>query len=1024
MVATSRLKWLLLAGLPYPFLLKTRGEEPPRVLYARDVEPIMRAHCVSCHGAKNPGGGLRLDTPEGVARAAAKGDLVHRMRGQGGKPAMPLGFPALPAGKIETIRAWIDQGARTEAPKALFARDVQPILKAQCVSCHAGAKAAGGLDLSEPKAMMRAVVKGNPDASLLVQRIEGHGGPRMPQGFGPLPAAKVRAIRDWIAEGAFLDGGETRHWAYVAPILPAVPDLGSSWVRNPVDAFVLARLKKEGLRPSPEADRATLVRRLSLDLTGLPPSPKETDAFLADTRPGAYERLVDRLLASPHYGERMAQRWLDLARYADSDGFEKDLNRTAWLYRDWTIDAFNRNMPYDRFVVEQIGGDQLPNATVGQRVATGFSRNSMMNREGGVDQEEAYFKVVLDRVATTSSVFLGSTLACAQCHDHKYDPFTQRDFYRMAAFYSNDMVEVRGDVSVGEGKAEEPMLPVPTPGQTARLAALHRQLAALTPSSSTARVPAAWAVARPTFVLAQRAAVAIEPDGTVVATGENAPTETYKVSLDAPAVPVTGLRLETLAGRNPSNGNFVVTGIRVLADGKPVPLLGSSADFSQRMFDAANALSGNAEIGWAVDPKGREPHALVVSFAQPLSARTLGVEIAMRSKYVGHNLGRFHLSLTRSPEPHAEHGKSLAGIRRAALMAEIATTEREAPTALVLQERPGKAVPKAWLRTRGEFLSKAEELTAATPASLPPLPANVRPSRLALGQWLVSKENPLTARVEANRLWEGLFGTGLVETSEDFGTQGTPPTHPELLDWLAVRLRDNGWNVKALVRTLVTSATYRQSSVATAELLRRDPNDRLLARYPRVRLEAETIRDNALAVAGLLNPKVGGPSVMPDQPDGVWDTPYNGEHWQVATGPDRWRRGMYTLWKRSAPFPAFVAFDATSRETCSIRRIRTNTPLQALTLLNDSGMMAAARALSERMKREGGPNPVGYAFRLATGRRATADEANRLRDLRARLVARYAARPKEAAKLGGPAKAADTMMANVLLNLDETITKE
>ena len=994
------------------------------MLYAREVEPIVRAHCVSCHGAQNPGGGLRLDTPESVARAAREGNLVHRMRGQGGKPAMPLGFPALPAGKIETIQAWIDQGARTEAPKALFARDVQPILKAHCVSCHSGAKAAGGLDLSEPKAMMRAVAKGDPDGSLLVQRIEGHGGPRMPEGFGPLPAAKVRAIRDWIAEGAFLDGGDARHWAYVAPVLPAVPALNSSWVRNPVDAFVLARLRKEGLRPSSEADRETLVRRLTLDLTGLPPTPRETDAFLADKRPDAYERLVERLLASPHYGERMAQRWLDLARYADSDGFEKDLNRTAWKYRDWTIDAFNRNVPYDRFVVEQIGGDEIPGATLDQRIATGFSRNSMMNREGGVDQEEAYFKVVLDRVATTSSVFLGSTLACAQCHDHKYDPFTQRDFYRMAAFYSNDVVEVRGDVSVSEGKAEEPMLAAPSPEQAARLAVLRKRLTALPKASAAPKAPAVWTTAGPTKATAERAQMAVEPDGTVDATGENAPTELYKATLPAPTGPITGLRLETFAGRNPSNLNFVVTGVRVKADGKPVPLLGSSADFSQRTFDGASALSGDADNGWAVDPKGREPHALVVSFAAPVSAKGLEVEIAMGSKYVGHNLGRFRLALTPSPEPHAEHGKSLTEIRRSALMAEIAAVERDAPTALVLQERPGKAVPKAWLRTRGEFLSKAEELVAATPASLPPLPTGVRPSRLALGRWLVAKENPLTARVEANRLWEALFGTGLVETSEDFGTQGTPPTHPELLDWLAVRLRDGGWDVKALVRTIVTSATYRQSSVATAALLKRDPNDRLLARYPRVRLEAEAIRDNALAVAGLLNPKVGGPSVMPDQPEGVWDTPYNGEHWQIAMGPDRWRRGMYTLWKRSAPFPAFVAFDATSRETCTVRRIRTNTPLQALTLLNDSGMMAAARALAERMAREGGANPVGYAFRLATGRRATPVEADRLRDLRARLVERYAAKPKEAAKLGGPAKAADTMMANVLLNLDETITKE
>lgn len=1037
MIATTRVKWLALAvaGLPYPFMLVTKGQNETRVLYARDVQPILKAHCVSCHDGKTAAGGLRLDSPEGLLKAVRKGDAAHselirRIKGLDGKPAMPMGFPALPKEKVATLEAWIAQGAATTAPKALFARDVQPIFKAHCATCHGGQTPAGGLDLTDPKAALRVVVKGDPMGSTLMRRILGlDGKPRMPKGFVPLNDRQIAAIKDWIAEGAFLDGGETRHWAYVAPTLPAVPAIKSAWIRNPVDAFVLARLKREGLRPSPEADRSTLLRRLSLDLIGLPPTPKEVAAFLADRSPKAYEKVVDRLLASPHYGERMAQRWMDLARYADSDGYEKDLNRSAWKYRDWTIAAFNQNMSYDRFVVEQIGGDQLPNATLDQRIATGFSRNSMLNREGGVDPEEAYFNVILDRVGTTSSVFMGSTLACARCHDHKYDPFSQKDFYQMAAFFSNDVMTVRGDVSVSEGKAEEPVLAVPTPAQSARIRAIQAQIDALPKASAVPRAPATWTLAHPTSASAERAKVAVESDGTVVAAGENAAKESYRVALDPLTGPMTGLRLETLAGRNPDNLNFVVTGVRVLADGKPVALLGSSADFSQRMFDGANALTGDADNGWAVDPKGREPHALVVSFASPVTAKSLEVEVACRSKYSGHNLGRFRLSLTGSPEPHAEHGKALSEIRRAALMAEKASVERTAPTALVLQEKPGNAVPKAWLRTRGEFLSKAEEVTAATPHFLPPLPKGARPSRLALGRWLVSKDNPLTARVEANRLWEGLFGAGLVETSEDFGTQGTPPSHPELLDWLAVRLRDGvpgvrPWDVKALVRTIVTSATYRQSSVATPALLKRDPNDRLLARYPRVRLEAETIRDNALAVAGLLSRKIGGPSVMPDQPEGVWDTPYNGERWTRSEGEDRWRRGLYTVWKRSAPYPAFVAFDATSREVCTVRRVRTNTPLQALALLNDSGMIAAAQAMGQRMVREGGGDPIGYGFLLATGRRPSAAEAKRLAALRSRLLVRYRSKPQEAAKLGGPEKAALTLTANVLLNLDETITKE
>lgn len=1021
MLATTRVKWAALALAPYPFLLAQGGPDGPRVLYARDVQPILKAHCVACHAD--------FATPEGLLKLLKKGDpehsdLVRRMRGLDGKPAMPKGFPPLPEEKIATMARWIAQGAKTDPPKALFARDVQPILKAHCVTCHSGTAPAGGLDLSQPKAMLRAVAKGDPDGSLLLRRIRGLDGlPAMPKGFGPLAPKEVAAIHDWIAEGAYLDGGEATHWAYVAPRLPAVPTVKDrAWVRNPVDAFVMARLEKEGLRPSPEADRATLIRRVSLDLTGLPPTPAETDAFLADKTPGAYERVVDRLLASPHYGETRAQHWLDLARYADSDGFEKDLARTAWRYRDWTIDAFNRNLPYDRFVVDQIAGDEIPGATPEQVVATGFSRNSMQNREGGVDQAEAHFNVVLDRVATTATVFMGSTLACARCHDHKYDPFTQRDFYRMAAFYENDVVIPRGDASVSEEKWEEPELRVPTTEQARRLAELQGELEALPGGETVPATPATWTILRPGVAEADQATLKVQADGQVIALGTNPAQDVYRLVADAPSGSLTGLRLETYRGRSESQ-NFVLTGLRVWADGKPVDLDGATADFTQDQFDPASAVVGNPEEGWAVHPKGALPHHLIVPFAHPLEAKRLKVWLEFRSKYDRHSAERFRLSATTTAEPSREDGRSLAGVRRARLRAEVAAVERAIPSAMVLRERPGAAVPKEHVRTRGEFLSPAEEVTAGTPACLPSLAAG-RPNRLALGRWLVARENPLTARVEANRLWEEMFGTGLVETSEDFGTQGTPPTHPELLDWLAVRLRDGGWNVKALLRTIVTSATYRQSSVATAAGLRRDPYDHLLARYPRVRLDAETIRDNALAAAGLLSLKVGGPSVMPDQPDGVWDTPFSGERWMRADGEARWRRGMYTFWKRSAPYPAFLAFDATSRETCVVRRIRTNTPLQALALLNDTGMLAAAQALGDRMIREGGPDPLGYGFRLATGRRPEAGERARLAALKSRLVSRYRAKPAEAAKLGGPERAAQTLVANVLLNLDETITKE
>jgi mono/diheme cytochrome c family protein len=1032
MIATTRIKWLglALAGLPYPFLLLSAPQEAPqRVLYGRDVEPILKAHCVSCHGAKSPGGGLRLDTPAGAPKSVLKGDFTHsdlirRIKGLDGKPAMPLGFPTLPKAKLEVLQNWIAQGARTEAPKALFARDIQPILKASCVSCHAGASAAGGLDLSEPKALMRSITKGNPEKSELYRRIMGlDGKQRMPKGFHPLTDPQIQAVRDWISEGAFLDGGEIRHWAYAAPVKPALPVVRQkTWVRNPIDAFILSRLEKGGLKPSAEADRATLIRRVSLDIIGLPPTPKEVDAFLADKRPDAYERVVDRLLASPHYGERMAQRWLDLARYADSDGYEKDRNRVAWMYRDWTINAFNRNLPFDEFTIEQIAGDQLPNAQVDQLVATGFSRNSMMNREDGTDPEEQHFNVLVDRVSTASTVFLGSTLGCARCHDHKYDPFSQKDFYRMTAFFSNDEAVKTGNDTFASVFLEEPEIKVPNAVQKLEMASLKAEAAKL-PADAPLGAKPVWTLEKPTKVSGEVATLSVESDGTIVAGGKNPDRDRFYVTFVPSGSTVTGFRVDTITGRSDSR-NFLLTTAKVFADGQEVKLAGATADFTQDQYNAAAVVVNDVESGWAAHPKGAEPHNLVLSLAEPVTAKQIEVVFEFQSRFSGHQFGRFRVSTTASPQPHAEHGVTFPEVRRRVFAAEQMKLDRNMASAPILREKPGKGIPHEWVRIRGEFTAKGEDLVAGPPTYLPPLKPGERPSRLALARWMVDPKNPLTARVEANRLWEGIFGTGLVETSEDFGTQGTPPTHPELLDWLAVRLHETKWNVKAMIRLMVTSAAYRQSSVTTPALLRRDPYNRLLARGPRYRLEAETIRDNALAIAGLLSPKIGGPSVMPDQPDGVWDNPYNGQNWVVAKGEDRFRRGMYTFWKRSAPFPNFTAFDATSRETCIVRRIRTNTPLQALALLNDSGMIAAAEALGKRMTKEGGRDPIGYGFRLATGRRASAVERSRLVTLRAKLIARYQAKPTEAAKLGGPEKAASTLLANVLLNLDETITKE
>ncbi len=679
----------------------------------------------------------------------------------------------------------------------------------------------------------------------------------MPMGLPALSATDTDAIKAWIKAGASFDKGAPRkHWAYIAPVKPKVPELRSTWVHNPIDAFVLARLKDEHLRPSPEASRETLIRRVTLDLTGLPPTPQEVDAFVFDRRADAYDRLVDRLLASPHYGEKQAQGWLDLARYADTDGYEKDLRRTNWKYRDWVIDAFNRNLPYDQFTIDQIAGDMLPDATVDDRIATGFNRNTMFNREGGVNQQEAHFAVVEDRAETTATVWLGSTLGCARCHDHKYDPFLQRDYYKMVAFYNNTQVYPEGPQDVGEEKWFEGALSLPTPEQKSDQTRLVAKIASL-----QAEI---------------KASASKEKSAELAAT--------------------------------------------------------------QKQLDALNG---------------------------------------------------------------------------------------QIQTALTLAEKPVSGPLTEWVRHRGEFTSRTEQVTAGTPGVLPPL-KTARADRLALAKWLVAKDNPLTARVEVNRLWEECFGRGIVETSEDFGTRGSPPTHPELLDWLACKFMSEDWNLKSMLRLIVTSATYRQSSDATPLLIERDPRNLLLARGPRFRLDAETIHDEALAASGLLSPKIGGPSVYPSQPEGIWDSPYSGDRWTLSQGDDRYRRGLYTFWKRTAPYPAYMAFDATSRETCTVRRIRTNTPLQALALLNDDFMMQASRALGKRMQRAGTNDPARLTegFRFCTARRPKPAELTRLKALLVKLKTRYSERPKDAAKLGAdPSDAAWVLVGNVLLNLDETITK-
>jgi hypothetical protein len=1017
-------------------------------------------------------------------------------------------------------------------PSVDFARDIEPILQNTCYECHGAKKTKADLRLDSPAAILNGgetgpiIVPGNSEQSLLVRRVLGlDGDDRMPKDGDPLPPGQVALLRAWIDQGPVWPGTapgavpapdrqSPQHWAYRAPVAPAVPDVRrGEWVRTPIDRFVLARLEKEGLAPSREASLEILVRRVSLDLIGLPPSPREVDEVLADAaRDGAdaaYTRLVDRLLASPHYGERWARPWLDLARYADSHGFEKDLPRVMWKYRDWVINALNRDMPFDQFTIEQIAGDMLPNPTPDQLVASGFHRNAMTNEEGGIDPEEAHYEVLVDRVNTTATVWLGSTLGCAQCHNHKYDPFTQKDYYRMMAFFSNTAYDVR---ALGDGtKFFETLVDVPTPEQEARrkiiqaeIDRLGEQLKAdtralardqgLWEQSMRVESSTAWRVLQPKK-LASTGHVVLTParDGTVVAGGANPAEAIYTIDAVAPLPRITAVRLEALPdpslpkggpGRDPY-GNFQINGVEVETGGSVLAFKAIRADDAaggtgiETFFPKILSRDLAVPRGWRIDASREEkrlPRQIVFTLEQPL-VTTAGAPLRIRLKHqgaaVGQALGSFRLSVTATAAPQRiveipaklrpilaiaaaertpQQRKDFATFYRTVAVALKPVRERVAalqkdlkalgiPTALVMKERVAHDRPSAYVRRRGSFMDKGERVYADVPATLHQLPADQMPNRLGLAHWLVDPENPLTARVVVNRAWEQFFGRGIVETSEDFGTQGAPPSHPELLDWLATELVREGWHRKTIHRTIALSATYRQSSATTTALEARDPYNQLLARGPRFRMEAEMVRDAVLTASGLLSRKIGGPSVFPPQPDGIWDIPYSSEKWVPSEGEDRYRRGLYVFIRRSATYPSFMTFDATSREHTTVRRVRTNTPLQALTALNDEAYFEAARALAARVLRETTNAPSAstsdglatYAFRLVATRAPAAGELQRIVASYAAQLDRFRKDPAAAARVVkgyavegvDPAEqAAWTLVANALLNLDEAVTKE
>ncbi len=1110
--------------------------------FARDVQPILQRACAVCHNETAAQGGLSLSSRAGALKGGVSGPavvpgagptslLVKRLGAVPGLPRMPMGLPPLSETEIATLSAWIDAGARwPEAPASRptaaasgpdFVKDIQPIFQARCTRCHGLDLQRNSLRLDSRTAALKGglsgavIVPGKSEASILVQRLLGAIKPQMPFEGGPLPEAEIARIRAWIDAGAPgpADGvaTEKKHWAYVKPARPEPPAVGDvAWVRNPIDRFILARLEKEGLTPSAPADKATLIRRVSLDLVGLPPSPAEVAAFQADLSRDAYEKVVDRLLASPHYGERWARPWLDLARYADTNGYEKDNRRIAWKYRDWVINGLNADMPFREFTVEQIAGDMLPNPTVDQQIASGFHRNTLLNQEGGIDVEEARWETQVDRVNTTASVWLGSTLACAQCHNHKFDPFSQRDYYRMLAFFNNAAYEVHGQgPQVMDKWIDEPEIEVATPDQAvkrdaidAEFAKVAARLETFTPALEAAqaawegerRAPApAWTVLKPSGATAQNGTtLTVAADGSVLASGDRPDSETFTLVLKPPLPGITAVRLEALAdppdglvGRA-DGGSFVLTrfGLAVRTpQGKatPVALARAEADYMEGGTKSlAGALDDDPTTGWGIWPETDRSHVAVFQARDPVRGPE-GACLVVTLEHAGKGkqaLRRFRLAVTQSPRPFggirlteslravletreagrtAEQKKklgeyyrsitpSLEADRRRLRALKKERADLAVPTAMVMREKPGFERPKTPLRIRGSYMSPGETVYAGVPASLHAMPDEAPTSRLGLALWLASDENPLTPRVTVNRAWEAIFGRGIVETSEDFGSQGERPTHPELLDWLATEFLREGTHFKPLHRLIVTSATYRQSARTSPALIEKDPYNRLLARGPRFRLEAEMVRDLALAASGLLGERVGGPSVFPDQPDGIWDNPYSDDKWVTSKGEDRYRRSLYTFVRRTAPYPMLTTFDAPSREFCTVRRVRTNTPLQALTTLNDPSFFTAARALAGRVLRAAGPSReerADYAFRLCVARRPGAEERARLLAFHGQQLERLERDPEAARAIvgeagpgtgspagdgGGPAdmaeRAAWTMVANVVLNLDETLTKE
>ena len=1135
--------------------------------YNRDIRPIFAATCFDCHGANDARrmANLRLDTvgflvalvepgdPEAslLYQRLTHGDVVRRM------PPSSTGL-SLSEEQIDSVRRWIVAGAEwgNEISGAEvgelqlvertvdFTREIRPILSRNCFQCHGpdeqNRQMGLRLDIPEGFAGERGafggpvVIRGNAEDSPLYQRISAASEAiRMPRNRDALSSEEIETVRLWINQGAQWQS----HWAFIAPERPETPQVKTrDWSRNPIDNFVLARLEQEGLHPSKEADRDALIRRASLDLTGLPPTLAEVDEFLQDNSADAFEKVVDRLLQSPAYGERMAVEWLDAARYADTNGYQTDGERTMWRWRDWVIEAFNDNMPFDQFTIEQLAGDMLPNAALEQRIATGFNRNHSLNAEGGIDPAEFLIEYAVDRVATTSTVWLGLTMGCARCHDHKFDPLRQTEFYEFSALFNNIPERGKGFKYVNS----PPYIAAPTTNEQSRLADLDAQLGdarvvfaeleteigaqqkrweeSLSGTSDVdaevdwnlrdqllvhhnldgniagahvdQMVEATLEDGLPHFVDG-RVGAAASFDGRRFITAGTSPDLGYddEFTFAAWIFPVTdsgvifsranegdqgevgwglylesgklrlnlstrilddGVAAETVASLPLNRWQHVLAtydgsktpgGMRIYVDGQLqelTPLLDLVGNRLPQRYPLRIGASGSSKpnfqghidevriYGKVLTPE----EAAVVATAQTVTEIAAMTE-QQRSRAQSNKLRLSFLNQYAAPE-----------IRQAYKQVQDLEQQRKAmmdsfPTVMVMEEMQTRR--QTFRLNRGAYDNPAEAVYPNVPSILPPLPADAEKNRLTFAQWLVDPANPLTARVTVNRYWQMYFGTGLVKSADNFGSQGEFPSHPELLDWMAVNFIESGWDVKEMQRLIVTSATYRQSSAVTEELLERDPQNRLLARATRMRLPAQMIRDQALAISGLLTERIGGPSVGPYQPAGLWDDIVErGQEYQQSEGEDLYRRSLYTFWKRTRPAPAMVTFDSSTRETHIVSPSRTNTPLQALNLMNDVTYVEASRALAERAMKQSGSvdQNITTMYRLATARVPGAAVQAILADAYRGHLSQYQSNRGEALRLVSTGEsprdqtldivelAAYQMIASLILNLDGTITRD